>query len=77
MGDAKVGWRKKQLGERQEIVYLPLPPGEGWGEGAFSRPTPRRTPSPPAPLPEGEGRNAGAARLSRLTVKAPGSGGTP
>ena len=54
------------LGERQEIVYLPLPPGEGWGEGAVSRATPRRTPSPPVPLPEGEGRNAGAARFGGL-----------
>ncbi|MBX9680723.1 MAG: S-methyl-5-thioribose-1-phosphate isomerase [Gemmataceae bacterium] len=45
---------------------LPLPPGEGWGEGAFSCETPRRTPSPPAPLPEGEGRNTGAARLTAL-----------
>ena len=60
-------------GERQEAVYLPLPSGEGWGEGAFSRVTPRRMPSPPAlsrTLPEGEGRNAGAAaKTTSATVR--------
>ena len=58
----------KSLSEWQELVYLPLPLGEGWGEGAFSRATPRRTPPLPAPLPEGEGRNAGAARLKSYFV---------
>jgi hypothetical protein len=61
---ADEGGFEECLGERQELVYLPLPPGEGWGEGVRSGVAREKGAITPAPLPEGEGRNTGAARLT-------------
>ena len=72
--------RSDDVPRRPVLFWLPLPLGEGWGEGRgvtngignwLPRPSPDEPrPSPPAPLPRGEGRQTGIGvgnrRLARL-----------
>jgi hypothetical protein len=52
----------KDYGLRHSAFQLPLPLGEGWGEGLF---VPAKGPGDPhpSPLPEGEGIRPEEARL--------------
>ena len=52
------------FGERQEIAYLPLPPEEGWGEGAFFSPNASSHALTPGPSPE-------LSRMERGELQAP------